>query len=83
MSEWKNVGNIRGPEGPQGPKGDTGNTGPQGPKGDKGDTGPQGPRGNDGVGLNIIGSLNSESQLPSNAVQGDAYIVDGYLYIYK
>lgn len=45
MAEWKNVGEIRGPEGPEGPEGDKGKTGP---KGDTGDTGKKGPTGDTG-----------------------------------
>ena len=55
--EWKEQGQLEGPQGPkgdtgetgpQGPKGDTGETGSQGPKGDTGETGPQGPKGDTG-----------------------------------
>lgn len=53
-NNWRNVGQIRGPQGPQGttgatgpqgPQGATGVTGPQGPQGATGATGPQGPTG--------------------------------------
>ena len=51
LSNWTNVGNIKGPKGDTGPQGEKGNTGPQGPEGPqgpKGDTGPQGPTGSQG-----------------------------------
>ena len=46
---WKQIGNIRGPQGLKGDKGKDGIQGPQGPKGDKGAQGVQGERGQDGV----------------------------------
>jgi len=52
--EWKNVGNIQGPqgaqgaEGKQGPKGEDGFQGPEGAQGFQGDMGYQGPKGEEG-----------------------------------
>ncbi|TAN66612.1 DUF2479 domain-containing protein [Paraclostridium sordellii 8483] len=43
--------------------------------------GPQGPEGPPGRGLNILGSFNSESELPSNPSQGDGYLVNSSLFI--
>jgi tetrahydromethanopterin S-methyltransferase subunit B len=47
--------------------------------------GPQGEKGNDGTGVNILGSYNSEAELnaahPSGNV-GDAYLVAGDLYVW-
>ena len=62
---------LIGPVGPTGPMGERGAIGPQGPTGisgntgDSGPTGPIGPTGPQGKGVNIKGSLSSESQLPS------------------
>ncbi len=88
----------RGEQGPKGDKGDKGDTGPQGvqgeqgPKGDEGPTGPpgatgpQGPDGEDGedgTGVQILGSFDSEDELPAtgNAV-GDAYLVAGDMFVW-
>jgi hypothetical protein len=63
-----------GPQGPQGPQGAQGATGPQGPQGP---AGPQGEKGADGTGVNILGSVENEQQLPvgeDNSV-GDMYIL--------
>ena len=60
----------------QGPKGDTG---PQGPKGDQGI---QGPKGDTGQGLDIKGKVDTTSQLPTTASEGDGYLVAGELYIW-
>lgn len=68
---WQLIGNIKGPTGPVGATGPQGNTGPIGPKGA---TGAQGPR---GIGVNILGTLTSTSQLPNpTTVKKDsAYII--------
>ena len=63
----------KGEQGIQGPKGDKGLQGAQGPKGDKGDT---------GAGLSIKGTLTSETELPAVGVDGEAYIISGYLYVW-
>ena len=41
-----------------------------------------GPKGDTGNGLNIIGELNSESELPAEGKSGDAYLINGQLYVY-
>ena len=68
---WQLIGNIKGATGSVGPVGPQGKTGPIGPKGA---TGPQGPR---GIGVNILGTLTSTSQLPDpTTVEKDsAYII--------
>lgn len=53
-----------------------------GPQGPQGETGPQGPQGETGEGLNILGTLNDESELPISANIGDAYIIGQDLYIW-
>ena len=46
-------------------------------KGDKGD------KGDKGEGVNILGSLNNESELPQTGRPGDAYLVNGFLYVWE
>lgn len=41
-----------------------------------------GPKGDTGSGLNIIGELTSESELPAEGKSGDAYLINGQLYVY-
>lgn len=66
---------VQGVEGPVGPAGPVGPKGPQGEKGPQGNIGPQGPQGEPGAGLNVKGTVASESDLPTNAEQGDWYNV--------
>ena len=42
----------------------------------------EGPQGPVGEGLNIIGSLNDPADLPTSANTGDAYIINGDMWIY-
>ena len=51
-------------------------------KGPKGDQGEPGEKGADGTGVNILGSYTSESQLPSSGIAGDAYLINGDLYVW-
>lgn len=55
-------------------KGATGGTGPQGLPGKDG---------KDGTGVTIIGSLPSEDDLPSTGNMGDAYLINGFLYVWN
>lgn len=73
---------AQGPQGVQGIKGDTGATGPQGVQGPKGDQGIQGPKGDTGQGLEIKGKVDTTSQLPATASEGDGYLVAEELYIW-
>lgn len=68
---WELIGNIKGATGSTGPAGPKGNNGPIGPTGEQG---PQGPR---GIGVNILGTLTSTSQLPDPTTVGkdSAYII--------
>ena len=68
---WQLIGNIKGATGSIGPAGPQGKTGPIG---QTGATGPQGPR---GIGVNILGTLTSTSQLPDPTTVGkdSAYII--------
>ena len=68
---WQLIGNIKGATGSIGPAGPQGKTGPIG---QTGATGPQGPR---GIGVNILGTLTSTSQLPNPTTVGkdSAYII--------
>lgn len=72
----ENVGNIMGPQGVQGPKGEKGDVGPQGPRGEKGE------QGNDGTSLNILGTKESEADLPLSAEKNDAYLIDGEMWVF-
>lgn len=51
-------------------------------KGPKGDTGSTGPKGEDGTSVHIIGTKESESELPTDASAGDAYLIDGNLWVF-
>lgn len=75
----ENVGNIIGPQGPQGPKGDQGDTGPVGPQGPRGEKGEQG---NDGTSLNVLGTKESEADLPLSAEKNDAYLINGEMWVF-
>lgn len=68
---WQLIGNIKGATGSIGPAGPQGKTGPIGPTGA---TGAQGPR---GIGVNILGTLASTSQLPdpTTVAKDSAYII--------
>ena len=68
---WEQIGNIKGATGSVGPAGPIG---VRGPIGQTGATGPQGPR---GIGVNILGTLTSTSQLPNPTTVGkdSAYII--------
>lgn len=80
---WLDAGNegtevdfIASLKGPKGDKGDQGERGPQG------ELGPQGPVGATGSGLEIIGVLNSEAELPPTGEVGDAYKINNDLYVW-
>lgn len=76
-----------GPQGSEGPRGVPGQQGPQGPKGEQGSQGiegPQGPRGDRGVqgdmgpGIAILGTLDSEMDIPvTPGVYGEGYLIQG------
>lgn len=78
----ENVGNIIGPQGAQGPKGDKGDVGPQGPQGPQGPRGEKGKQGNDGTSLNVLGTKESEADLPLSAEKNDAYLIDGEMWVF-
>lgn len=72
-----------GEKGETGAKGDTGDTGPAGPRGQ---TGPKGDTGATGVGTLIKGSYNTYEELIHDhptGNSGDAYIVNGSLYVWS
>ena len=76
-----------GPQGPQGVQGQPGADGaqgvqgPQGPAGQQGPVGPEGPQGQQGIqgapglGITFKGHVATVADLPADAAQGDAYIV--------
>lgn len=97
ISEMVNAGEFVGPQGPKGEKGEKGDkgaagpTGPQGPKGEKGDVGPVGPQGpqgekgeqgKGGTSLNILGTKESEADLPLSAEKNDAYLINGEMWVF-
>ena len=43
----------------------------------------KGEKGEDGTGVNVIGQLDDVSQLPSTGSPGDAYIINGLLYVWS
>lgn len=64
-------GDLQGPQGPQGPAGAMGLTGIQGPQGDT------------GIAPNIKGELNDTTDLPTSGnTAGDAYFIDGHIWVY-
>lgn len=69
--QWDKIGNIKGATGSVGPVGPQGKTGPIGQTGATGATGPR------GIGVNILGTLTSTSQLPDPTTVGkdSAYII--------
>lgn len=44
--------------------------------------GDPGPKGDPGAGLNILGELSDVSDLPELGEEGDAYLIEGYLYVW-
>lgn len=68
--------------GPQGPAGPPGPPGPPGPQGPQGTAGPQGPRGEPGVGVRILGQVDTVEELPPSGEPGDAWLVGGDLYVW-
>lgn len=70
------VSTLQGPAGKDGENGKDGATGPQGPQGI------QGPKGDTGQGLEIKGKVDTTSQLPETASEGDGYLVAEELYIW-
>ena len=43
----------------------------------------RGEKGEDGTGVNIIGKLDNVNQLPETGTPGDAYIIDGLIYVWS
>jgi hypothetical protein len=65
------------------PPPDGGGGGPQGPPGPAGPTGPQGPPGPAGPAGGIQGELDDPTQLPPTGQPGEAWIVDGDLWVWQ
>ena len=59
------------------PRGQPGPAGSQGPRGEPGE------RGTDGTGVTIMGVKDSPGQLPTLAQPGDAYMIDGHLWVWS
>lgn len=64
---------IAGPPGPPGPAGDDGADGPPGA---------DGPAGPAGTGIELAGALNDPSELPPSGAPGEAYLIDGYVWVW-
>lgn len=73
---------YQGPNGVQGAKGPQGAQGPKGDPGEDGGRGPQGAQGPMGASITIKGSVASIDNLPNTGDIGDAYLIDGSIYIY-
>ena len=75
---WDGTGwvSVKGPAGPAGKDGAPGKDGAAGP------AGPAGPAGKDGVGVRILGELADQSQLPADGEPGDAYLIQGDLWVW-
>lgn len=82
ISNGNSVQIPQGPQGIQGEQGPPGEQGPQGIQGIQGETGATGPAGADGTGVNILGGFASESELPTSGTPGDAYLIQGDLYVW-
>ena len=76
---------AKGDKGDTGAKGDKGDTGATGNTGATGATGPQGPKGDkgeNGTSVKILGTKPSVSDLPAKGEIGDAWLVNGNLYVW-
>lgn len=90
---WVSPGDVSdippGPQGIQGVKGDKGDPfvyadfTPAQLAGLVGATGATGAKGQDGTGVNILGSFSNESELPASGNAGDAYLVNGDMYVWS
>ena len=69
------VQGLPGADGAAGAQGPEGPAGAQGPAGPDGIQGPQGIQGAPGLGITFRGQVATASELPADAAQGDAYIV--------
>lgn len=45
--------------------------------------GPKGDKGNDGNGINIVGKLDDPSELPTTGESGEAYLIEGSLWVWN
>ena len=75
-----------GPAGPAGPRGATGPAGPAGPRGETGPAGPRGetgPRGEPGSGFQLLGTKPTAGELPGDAHAGDAWLVEGSVWVWS
>jgi len=57
--------------------------GPEGPPGERGPRGRRGRQGTTGKAIDILGDLNDESELPLEGTSGDAYLINGYLWVWS
>src|SRR5690606_4922880 len=54
--------------------------GPKGDKGDQGEQGEKGEKGDNASAINILGTLDSEDDLPAEGQAGDGYVIEGNLW---
>ena len=76
---------VRGPAGPEGPEGPQGPIGPQGEQGVQGVQGPTGltgPKGEQGTSIVFQGTVAAIEDLPIDATQNDAYVLETTLDLY-
>ena len=74
----------QGEKGEQGERGEQGEQGPQGEVGPQGAMGPQGDKGEDGTSVKILGTKNSDKELPlTDNENGDGYIIGENLWIWN
>ena len=76
------VRGFTGPAGPQGQIGPTGLQGPVGPAGPQGPQGLQGVQGEQGTSIIFQGTITTVDDLPNDATQNDAYVLDTTLDLY-
>ena len=83
IEDWINQHGNNVIQGPQGAQGFQGEKGADGERGFQGNQGPQGAMGKDGTSVTILGTFNSESELPlEDNKNGDGYIINGDLFVW-
>lgn len=87
-NSWHNIGRVKGPKGDigpqglQGPQGRRGERGMRGPQGLRGIDGQKGDKGDKGEGTQLKGKKETVNHLPAIGEKGDAWAVQGYIYVW-